>query len=366
MIGFRLFTQGVMLQRDSRTGAGWRPVRSDLTVRGIGAAGGRSVTVAVVMIGLCGAAFGATTGSSSGPDKPTRTTKAKPAPSLRTTSQGATVVQAGPPSPAVRIPSDTASLVKGIADRVAAGKPSSGRQAKAATVATARSAPVRVRVYGRHGLPSGKLIIVNPAGADAETDSPTGTAASEAPVDLDSLLARLGVGGRRSSAVGGPYVALGAGAPAAADPQALAILETLPLSAPLDQYQFESSFGVRIDPINGHRAVHTGIDLSAAYRAPVYSTSPGAVVFAGYAAGYGRMVEIDHGHGIHTRYAHLNRLLVNVGQTVRQHAEIGLLGSTGRSTGPHVHYEVLVDGVAQNPMHFLEAGKSVELLKAAE
>jgi murein DD-endopeptidase MepM/ murein hydrolase activator NlpD len=69
------------------------------------------------------------------------------------------------------------------------------------------------------------------------------------------------------------------------------------------------------------------------------------------------MVEIDHGHGIHTRYAHLNRLLVNVGQHVSKHSEIGLLGSTGRSTGPHVHYEVLVNGAAEDPARFLAAGR---------
>ena len=167
-----------------------------------------------------------------------------------------------------------------------------------------------------------------------------------------------------ASVAAGPYVALGK-APAAPDPATLAVLKTLPLAAPLDEYQFESPFGVRVDPINGHRAVHTGIDLSSAYRSPVYSTQAGEIVFAGYNGAYGRMVEIDHGNGIHTRYGHLNRLLVSVGQHVRAHTEIGLLGSTGRSTGPHVHYEVLVDGAAQDPMRFLEAGRSVEKLDAA-
>jgi murein DD-endopeptidase MepM/ murein hydrolase activator NlpD len=211
----------------------------------------------------------------------------------------------------------------------------------------------------------GHLIVM---GGKADSTAPAQGAASES-FDLDSLMAKLGVGAKRKGAEGGPYVALGsgkAGEQAATDPEAQAMLKTLPLSAPLDGYQFESSFGVRVDPFNGHRSMHTGLDLSASYKAPVYSTSAGDVVFAGYAGAYGKMVEIDHGHGIHTRYGHLNRLMVNVGQHVSQHTEIGLLGSTGRSTGPHVHYEILVNGTAQNPMRFLDAGKSLGVVKAAE
>ena len=212
---------------------------------------------------------------------------------------------------------------------------------------------------------TGRLIAVAPpAAAPAESSALPATETGR--FDLEAFLARLGV--KPSHASGGPYVALGPGSAEATapDPQDAALLAALPLTAPLDEYQFESGFGVRVDPINGHRAMHTGIDLSGSYRAPVYSTSGGDVVFAGYAAAYGRMVEIDHGHGIHTRYAHLNRVLVNVGQHVGKHDEIGLLGSTGRSTGPHVHYEVLVNGVARNPVPFLEAGKAVRLMKAGD
>jgi len=211
----------------------------------------------------------------------------------------------------------------------------------------------------------GRLIVM---GGKGETAAPEQGVAKDS-FDLDSLMAKLGVGAKRKGGEGGPYVALGngkAGEPAGSDAEAQAMLKTLPLSAPLDGYQFESSFGVRVDPFNGHRSMHTGIDLSASYKAPVYSTSAGEVVFAGYAGAYGKMVEIDHGHGIHTRYGHLNRLMVNVGQHVSQHTEVGLLGSTGRSTGPHVHYEVLVNGVAQNPMRFLDAGRSLGVVKTAE
>jgi murein DD-endopeptidase MepM/ murein hydrolase activator NlpD len=133
----------------------------------------------------------------------------------------------------------------------------------------------------------------------------------------------------------------------------------LPLAAPLPHYQLESGFGARHDPFNGHTAFHSGLDLSAPYRSPVYSTAPGTVIFTGVKDNYGRVVEIDHGHGIVTRYAHLHRILVARGQKVDLHTAIGELGSTGRSTGPHVHYEVIVDGTPQDPEKFLQAGKNV-------
>jgi murein DD-endopeptidase MepM/ murein hydrolase activator NlpD len=185
--------------------------------------------------------------------------------------------------------------------------------------------------------------------------------------DLDRFMAKIGVG-MRDRNVGGPYVAAASGkvAPASLDPASQATLRSLPLAAPLDRYELESHFGVRTDPINGNEAEHTGVDLSAPYRSPVHSTAAGEVVFAGYAAAYGKMVEIDHGNGIHTRYAHLNRITANVGEHIGKHTVIGLLGSTGRSTGPHVHYEVLVDGVAQDPERFLDAGRVASVIKAAD
>lgn len=186
--------------------------------------------------------------------------------------------------------------------------------------------------------------------------------------DLNAFLAKYEIGMRHTGAMGGPYVALGnrQSEVERLDPEAKALLKSLPVTAPLDHFQLESGFGVRIDPINGRHSVHTGLDFSAPYQSPVYSTSAGIVVGAGYSGAYGKMVEIDHGHGIHTRYAHLNRLMVNVGQRVPKHAEIGLLGSTGRSTGPHVHYEVTVNGVPEDPEKFLAAGHMVELVRASE
>src|SRR5665213_2921354 len=106
-------------------------------------------------------------------------------------------------------------------------------------------------------------------------------------------------------------------------------------------------------------AFHPGLDLGAPYLSAVYSTGPGVVAFTGVKGAYGRVVEIDHGHGMVTRYAHLHRILVARGQHVGTHQQVGELGSTGRSTGPHLHYEVLVDGRPADPARFLEAGKNV-------
>jgi murein DD-endopeptidase MepM/ murein hydrolase activator NlpD len=137
------------------------------------------------------------------------------------------------------------------------------------------------------------------------------------------------------------------------------VLRTLPLTAPIDHYFIASNFGIRRDPFNGRLAFHAGLDMSNALLSPVLSTAPGVVVFAGWMGGYGRLVEIDHGLGVHTRYGHLARIDVKVGDTVDYRQQIGLLGSSGRSTGPHVHYEVLVNGRPLDPMNFLKAGRYV-------
>lgn len=137
------------------------------------------------------------------------------------------------------------------------------------------------------------------------------------------------------------------------------VVRAMPLSAPLDQYLIGSGFGMRTDPMNGHKAMHTGLDFDASAKTPVLSTAPGRVVFAGWRREYGRLVEIDHGFGIHTRYAHLAAISVKVGDEVAHRATLGLLGSSGRSTGPHLHYEVLVDGKPMNPTKFLEAARHV-------
>jgi murein DD-endopeptidase MepM/ murein hydrolase activator NlpD len=183
-------------------------------------------------------------------------------------------------------------------------------------------------------------------------------------VDVEQLLNRIGPVVTQASSQGGPFVALNSPTGIALqDQQRQAqlekLLKTLPLTAPLVNYGIGSGFGPRRDPFNGREAFHTGLDLEAPYRTPVYSTAPGTVAFTGVKEGYGRTVDINHGNGIVTRFAHLHRILVARGQHIGAHFEIGELGSTGRSTGPHLHYEVIVDGRPLDPAKFLEAGKNV-------
>jgi len=181
-------------------------------------------------------------------------------------------------------------------------------------------------------------------------------------LNVENFIARLG---GPAKGEGGPYIALGGSNQASTADQAARdetlrkLLKTLPLAAPLSQYQVESPFGLRVDPLNHRQGFHPGVDLSAAFRSPVYSTAPGVVTFAGVRDNYGKFVEIDHGNGIVTHYAHLHRVAVALGQRVGAHQEVGELGSTGRSTGPHLHYEVVVDGEPLDPEKFLQVGKSV-------
>ena len=129
----------------------------------------------------------------------------------------------------------------------------------------------------------------------------------------------------------------------------------MPTVTPIDANWSASSFGWRIDPITGQRAMHEGIDFIADVGTPVFAAAGGVVIFAGYHIQYGRMVEIDHGNDFVTRYAHASKLFVKVGEVVRRGRKVAAVGSTGRSTGPHLHFEVRYKGVAQNPARFLRA-----------
>ena len=124
----------------------------------------------------------------------------------------------------------------------------------------------------------------------------------------------------------------------------------------IGEVEFTSGFGVRSDPFLGRPAMHTGLDFRAATGDPVRATANGKVVSSGWAGGYGRMVEIDHGNGLSTRYGHLSEINVKVGDQIRIGQVIGAVGSTGRSTGPHLHYETRIDGDAVDPQKFLRAG----------
>jgi murein DD-endopeptidase MepM/ murein hydrolase activator NlpD len=122
------------------------------------------------------------------------------------------------------------------------------------------------------------------------------------------------------------------------------------------EVEFTSGFGVRSDPFLGRPAMHTGLDFRAAMGDPVRATANGKVVSSGWAGGYGRMVEVDHGNGLSTRYGHLSEIGVKLGDQIRIGQVIGAVGSTGRSTGPHLHYETRIDGDAVDPQKFLRAG----------
>jgi murein DD-endopeptidase MepM/ murein hydrolase activator NlpD len=136
--------------------------------------------------------------------------------------------------------------------------------------------------------------------------------------------------------------------------------QSLPLNRPTLNTRQASGFGVRVDPFNGRPAFHAGLDFAGAMMTPIHATAPGTVSFTGVRTGYGNTIEIDHGRGFKTRYAHLAAISVTVGQHVALGERIGGMGSTGRSTGPHLHYEVWVDGRPQNPQRFLEAGDYVQ------
>jgi murein DD-endopeptidase MepM/ murein hydrolase activator NlpD len=129
---------------------------------------------------------------------------------------------------------------------------------------------------------------------------------------------------------------------------------SIPAVQPVEHVSFTSGFGIRVDPFNHTAAMHPGVDIQAAVGTPVYATADGIVDRAERAGGYGNMVEINHGKGIQTRYGHLSKILVTPYERVKRGQLIALSGSTGRSTGPHLHYEVRIDGHAVNPVPFLQ------------
>jgi len=114
-----------------------------------------------------------------------------------------------------------------------------------------------------------------------------------------------------------------------------------------------SDFGTRIDPYSAERKMHQGLDIATPAGQPVYSPSDGTVVFAGTEGGYGKVLVIDHGYGVKTRYAHLSEILVHTGDRIRRGEKVAAVGNTGRSTGPHLHYEVRVNGIPENPRKFI-------------
>lgn len=189
------------------------------------------------------------------------------------------------------------------------------------------------------------------------------------------LVNRLGLSQVRLSnggGMGGPYEPVPAAEPvkvAQADPQFRALFNSwnrldrlqnaivaIPSARPVDMaVTVNSGFGVRTDPFRGGRAMHAGVDIPGPYATKIYATADGLVGRTGWHGGYGNLVELEHGKGIQTRYGHLSSILVAPGARVKRGQLIALMGSTGRSTGNHLHYEVRLDGRAVNPVPFLQS-----------
>lgn len=135
----------------------------------------------------------------------------------------------------------------------------------------------------------------------------------------------------------------------------------VPTQQPVAEVPMGSSFGWRLDPFTGQSALHSGLDFPAPTGTPILAAAGGVVVVSEYHPAYGNMVEVDHGNNLITRYAHASRVHVRKGDVVRRGQKIAEVGSTGRSTGPHLHFEVLVSGVPQDPMKFLRAGGGTQV-----
>jgi murein DD-endopeptidase MepM/ murein hydrolase activator NlpD len=189
--------------------------------------------------------------------------------------------------------------------------------------------------------------------------------------DLGLDMAQLEAATPRAAGVGGPFIPVKLPADAGAFERQLyrinvtraqvdrlnRTLAQVPYRKPvIGEVEFTSGFGIRSDPFLGRPAMHTGLDFRAQAGDPVRATANGKVSSAGWAGGYGRMVEIDHGNGLATRYGHLSEIGVKVGDVIKIGQVIGAVGSTGRSTGPHLHYETRIDGEAVDPQKFLRAG----------
>jgi murein DD-endopeptidase MepM/ murein hydrolase activator NlpD len=193
---------------------------------------------------------------------------------------------------------------------------------------------------------------------------------------MRSVLAQLGLklDANPPPAIGGPFVPVALPSETQSFERALtrvniarayadklsATLVRVPVREPVTgEIDFSSPYGVRVDQFLHVPAMHTGIDFRGTFGEPIHATAAGTVTSAGWSGGYGQMVEVDHGNGLATRYGHLSEIDVKVGQSIRIGQVVGRLGSTGRSTGPHLHYETRIDGEAVDPQRFLKAGATL-------
>ncbi|MGB6536927.1 MAG: peptidoglycan DD-metalloendopeptidase family protein [Xanthobacteraceae bacterium] len=275
-----------------------------------------------------------------------------------------------------------ASALSGVADPATTGSIAPASRGGGQSVA--RPAPLGDMLFTPHPLDGGKQssiaseIKTAEASLDrVESDEAATLAGLEAHYQgrarkLRSVLDSLGLKFNAvPAATGGPFIPVRLPPPGESFARALTrtsiaraqaddlgrTLQYVPLRKPLSgQLEMTSPFGVRIDPFLHQPSMHTGMDFRASVGDPVYATAAGTVVKAGWEGGYGQMVEIDHGVGLTTRYGHMSQIGVRVGQRVRAGQVIGRVGTTGRSTGPHLHYETRVNGEAVNPERFLAAG----------
>lgn len=206
-----------------------------------------------------------------------------------------------------------------------------------------------------------------------------------AEMPVDTVIAQVGGGAaKRKLGVGGPFLSAGIGAEiraAAIDgvtdefekefaevaqiygrlDSLTSAMTRLPLVTPIEHglYHSTSGFGYRVDPFTGRVAFHAGADMAGEFGTPIMATLPGRVIFSGLRGPYGLCVDIDHGRGIRTRYAHLKTSLVKPGDLVQFRQKIATMGSSGRSTGPHLHYEIWFNDVVRSPIRFFDAGRNV-------
>lgn len=255
-----------------------------------------------------------------------------------------------------------------VRDMVAPRAVKTGKGKRAVAVAVAAFPAVDTMVEPFRQLESQQLALVDKA-----------TGAAEAKLqDTQALIRRLGLDPQRfvaasdwngaTAGVGGPYIPVSTDAePRFKDLflswKKLSAMQSavaaIPAFMPAKDYRYTSAYGVRYDPFNGGSAMHAGVDMAGAHGEPIYAAASGMVQQAGRSNGYGNLVELTHGKGIDTRYGHLSAILVKPGERVAQGQLIGRMGSTGRSTGTHLHYEVRIDGRAVDPRPFLEASAYV-------
>jgi murein DD-endopeptidase MepM/ murein hydrolase activator NlpD len=257
------------------------------------------------------------------------------------------------------------------------------RQFDALTSTTPAVAAPGAVMRTEDGKPDFKAISSHLAAVDAEQARAVEAIADAANSRVDAAVEVVADAGLRvnvpeaptgtDDAVGGPYIPVGgAQALATALQEAdrafgrIALVKAatarLPLIRPLPGGDMTSNYGSRRDPFLGSLAFHAGIDFRSPTGTDIRPTAPGVVTVAGWSGGYGNLVEVDHGNGVTTRYGHMSRIVARVGDRVTRDTVIGEVGSTGRSTGPHLHYETRLNGAPLNPVNYINAGNRLASL----